>query len=310
VKGKVLVTDTLFITDEHIKRIEDAGYEVERLEKANATEDELIEALKGKVGYVLGGIEKVTDKVIESADQLKVIAFTGADWQALITGWQKAKEKGIKISNAPGANSPAVAEFALAMALLMERNLQELGRPGDKTFQTSDTLHNAEIGVIGAGKIGSRIIKTLSTFSPSKVRYFSRSQHPEVESDGAEFSDLDTLLKNSDVVFIAAPGSAGTVLDKAAIGKLKNNALVVHISPLNMIDFDALLPRLQDETLRAAVDWPAPNDAFSKLPMHTWYNTNNHTAYNTHSVIKLCSDMGTDSLLNLLEKGKDEYQVL
>lgn len=309
-KGKVLVTDTLFITDEHIKRIEDAGYEVERLEKANATEDELIEALKGKVGYVLGGIEKVTDKVIESADQLKVIAFTGADWQALITGWQKAKEKGIKISNAPGANSPAVAEFALAMALLMERNLQELGRPGDKTFQTSDTLHNAEIGVIGAGKIGSRIIKTLSTFSPSKVRYFSRSQHPEVESDGAEFSDLDTLLKNSDVVFIAAPGSAGTVLDKAAIGKLKNNALVVHISPLNMIDFDALLPRLQDETLRAAVDWPAPNDAFSKLPMHTWYNTNNHTAYNTHSVIKLCSDMGTDSLLNLLEKGKDEYQVL
>ena len=309
-KGKVLVTDTLFITDEHIKRIEDAGYEVERLEKANATEDELIEALKGKVGYVLGGIEKVTDKVIESADQLKVIAFTGADWQALITGWQKAKEKGIKISNAPGANSPAVAEFALAMALLMERNLQELGRPGDKTFQTSDTLHNAEIGVIGAGKIGSRIIKTLSTFSPSKVRYFSRSQHPEVESDGAEFSDLDTLLKNSDVVFIAAPGSAGTVLDKAAIGKLKNNALVDHISPLNMIDFDALLPRLQDETLRAAVDWPAPNDAFSKLPMHTWYNTNNHTAYNTHSVIKLCSDMGTDSLLNLLEKGKDEYQVL
>ena len=309
-KGKVLVTDTLFITDEHVKRIEDAGYEVERLEKANATEDELIEALQGKVGYVLGGIEKVTDKVIDSAKDLKVIAFTGADWQALITGWEKAKEKGIKVSNAPGANSPAVAEFSLAMALLMERNLLELGRTGEKTFQTSDTLDNAEIGVIGAGKIGSRIIKMVSTFSPSKVRYFSRSRHEEVEGDGAEFTDLDTLLRTSDVVFIAAPGSAGTVLDKEGIEKLKKNALVVHISPQNMIDFDALLPRLQDGTLRAAVDWPAPSEEFSKLPMHIWLNTNNHTAYNTHSVIKLCSDMGTESLLNLLDKGEDKYQVI
>jgi len=310
VKGKVLVTDTLFITDEHVKRIEAAGYEVERLEKANATEDELIAALEGKVGYILGGIEKVTDKVIESAKQLKVIAFTGADWQALITGWQKAKEKGIKISNAPGANSPAVAEFSLALALLMQRNLLELGRTGDKTFQTSETLHNSNIGVIGAGKIGSRIIKMVSTFAPAKVMYHSRSRKPEVEDQGAAFVDLDTLLRSSNVVFIAIPGSAGTLLDKDGIAKLKDGSLIIHISPFNIIDFDALLPRLENETLRAAIDWPAPSEEFSKLPLHVWYNTNNHTAYNTKSVVKLCSDMGTNSLLNLLEKGEDEYQVL
>jgi len=63
--NKILITDTLFITDEHVKRIEEAGYEITRLKKANATEDELISALKGKVGYILGGIEKVTDKVID-----------------------------------------------------------------------------------------------------------------------------------------------------------------------------------------------------------------------------------------------------
>src|SRR5467141_223504 len=119
-KGKILITDTLFMTDEHVKRIEKAGYEVERLDKTAATEDELITALKGKVGYVLGGIEKVTDNVIESADKLKVIAFTGADWQALITGWEKAKAHGIKISNAPGANSPAVAELAITLTLAMQ----------------------------------------------------------------------------------------------------------------------------------------------------------------------------------------------
>src|SRR3989344_1173127 len=309
-KRKVLVTDILFITEAHVKRIEDAGYEVERLSKADATEDELIQALKGKVGYILGGIEKVTDKVIESTEQLKVIAFTGTDWQALITGWQKAKNKGILISNAPGANSPAVAEFALALALLMQRNLLELGRTGDKTFETSETLHNREIGVIGAGKIGGRIINMVHTFSPAKVRYSARSRHPEVEGQGAEFVDIDTLLKTSDVILIAAPGSAGTILDKAAIEKLKSNALIISISPKNLIDFDALLHRLQNGTLRAAVDWPAPSEEFSQLPLHSWYNTNNHTAYNTRSVVQLCSDMGTSSLLNLLEKGDDPYRVV
>lgn len=308
-KGKVLVTDTLFISDEHVKQIEDAGYEVQRLPKANASEGELIEALQGKIGYILGGIEKVTDKVIESATDLKAIAFTGADWQAIIPGWQSAKLRGIKITNAPGANSPAVAEFSLAMALMMQRNLFDIGRTGDVKFQTTRTLHNSVIGVIGAGKIGSRIIKSAQSFSPSRVIYFSRTQKQEIDDTGALFVKKDELLAESDVIFIAAPGSAGQVLDRESISKIKDDALIIHISPLNMVDVDALLERLQEGTLRAAIDWPAPSEEFINLPNRVWYNTNNHSAYNTESVIQLCSDMGTSSLLNMLDKGNDEYEV-
>lgn len=307
---KILVTDTLFIRDQHLNQIKAAGYEVERLSKADATEDELIQALKGKVGYILGGIEKVTDKVIEASDQLKVISTTAVDWKALITGWEKAAEKGIKISNAPGANSPAVSEFALAMTLAMQRNLFEVGRTGDVQFATSESLQNATVGVVGAGNIGSKIIKMLTTFSPAKIKYHTRNRHPEVEASGAEYTNLKKLLSSSDIIIIAVPGSAGTLLDKTAIDSLKDNALVVSISPRNVIDFDALLSRLQKGTLRAAIDWPAPNDEFKKLPLHVWFGTNNHTAYNTNEVVKACSDMATNSLLNLLEKGEDQYRVL
>lgn len=76
----ILITDSLFIFPEHENMLKNAGYEVERLDKPNATEEELISAIKGKTGYILGGIEKVTDKVLEAADQLKVIIFTGSDW--------------------------------------------------------------------------------------------------------------------------------------------------------------------------------------------------------------------------------------
>lgn len=79
--GKILITDTLFIFDTHLKQLELAGYEIERLSKPDATEDELCQAVKGKVGYILGGIEKITGKVIESADKLKVIVFTGSGYQ-------------------------------------------------------------------------------------------------------------------------------------------------------------------------------------------------------------------------------------
>jgi len=195
------------------------------------------------------------------------------------------------------------------MTLSMQRNLFELGRTGKVQFQTTETLQNAVVGVIGAGHIGSRIIKMLNSFAPAKILYNTRNKHPEVEASGAEYAKLDHLLNTSDVIIIAAPGSAGTILNEDALKTLKNNALIVSISPKNLIDFDALLPKLQSGALRAVVDWPAPNDEFSKLPLHVWFNTNNHTAYNTKAVIKICSDMGTSSLLNLLKTGEDKYKV-
>jgi phosphoglycerate dehydrogenase-like enzyme len=310
VKGKILVTDTLFIFDDHVRQIEEAGYEVVRLAKSDATESELIEAVKGKVGYILGGIEKITARVIEAADLLKVIAFTGTDWQYFIPGWEKAKERGIKIAQAPGANASAVAEFSLAMALLMQRNLLELGGPGDKTFETSGSLYQTEVGVIGAGHIGSRIIRMVHSFEPTKIRYTSRSRHPEVETEGAEYADLDTLLRACEVIFIAVPAAAGQILNQSAIEKLANNALLVNIAPSSLIDIDELFLRLKNGSLRAAIDYPAPRAEFTKLPLHTWYNTNDHAAYNTHSANKLGSDMGTSSLLNLLENGEDKHRVV
>ncbi|MHB8651943.1 MAG: hypothetical protein ACYC8S_02295 [Minisyncoccota bacterium] len=81
----ILVTDSLFVFPEHEKVLRDAGYEIERLDKPIATEEELMKAVKGKVGYILGGIEKVTNRVVEEADELKAIVFTGSDWKQFMS---------------------------------------------------------------------------------------------------------------------------------------------------------------------------------------------------------------------------------
>ena len=114
---KVHITDNMFIFAEHEKRLQDAGIEIVRLDKPEASEAELIEAIKGKDAYILGGIEKVTAPVIEAADNLKVIALTGTSWQFFIPAWQEATDKGIAIANAPHANAGAVSEWVLATGL-------------------------------------------------------------------------------------------------------------------------------------------------------------------------------------------------
>ena len=59
---KLLITDNLFIFQEHEEKLKEMGFEIERLDTPQATENELIEALQGKDAYILGGIEKVTEK--------------------------------------------------------------------------------------------------------------------------------------------------------------------------------------------------------------------------------------------------------
>src|SRR4051812_12441903 len=96
--ANILITDSLFIGSEEEARLKEAGHTFERLDKPCATEDELVEAIKGKTGYILGGIESVTERVIESADELKAIAFTGSGYREFIPGWELATKRGVAIS--------------------------------------------------------------------------------------------------------------------------------------------------------------------------------------------------------------------
>ncbi len=304
---KVLVTDSLFIFDEHVKKLEAAGYGVERLDKPNATEEELCAAIKGKVGYILGGIEKVTDKVIEASDVLKAITFTGIDYKNFVPGWKAATNKGIAIANVPDGPTQAVAEWAVGATLLMNRNFLDLGRTGDKTFATTQGIEGQNIGLIGYGRIGKRIVGMLQPFKPNAVKYWS--PHTRDDSSTAEFSELDDLLAKSDILYLAVPAVAENLLGQNKMEKIKKGALLVTFTNEKVIDKPSLLKRIQDGSMRAISDHPIEDAEFKKLPISSWFCFNGSNAFNTVREIKLTSDMATQSLLNLLSNGKDQHLV-
>ena len=309
-KGKILVTDSLFIFSKHEKKLRAAGYEIERLDKPEATEEELVEVIKGKVGYILGGIEKVTDKVIQSADNLKAISFTGADARRFIPAFDKATEKGISITTTPGANTYAVAEYTLSVILAMTRNLFELGRTGDKSFQTTSSLNQLTVGIVGMGHIGTRMAKILSALGVKRIIYTNRTRKESVETEtGVEFVSMDELLSQSDIVTLHVSKEVGEgFVGKDELSKMKDGALLVNCGFIGGVDRVALLKELESGRLSAAEDGPK-DERFHSLPLSTWYCSNAHTGYNTKEANKNASDMAVESILSVLNTGTDTYKV-
>ncbi len=306
---KILVTDSLFIFPEHEEVLRKAGYEVERLEKSKATEDELIEAIKGKTGYILGGTEKVTDKVLEAADKLKAVAFTGADWKAFIPGHEIATKKNIAIANTPGANSYAVSEYVITLTLAMMRNIFELGRTGPKKFQTTHSLTELTVGVIGMGNVGTKVATDLKSLGAHQVVYFNKTRKPETEKIGIEYQELSELLQKSDIVILLVPKSAGpNFLGEEELTSMKDGALLINVASPSLVDNDALFDELQANRLRAAQD-SRLDERFDALPLGVWFNSNETAAYNTFGANKTTSDMAVKSLINLLSGSNDPYRV-
>ncbi|MCH2188282.1 NAD(P)-binding domain-containing protein [Candidatus Gracilibacteria bacterium] len=308
---EILITDSLFVFPEHEEKLKQHGILVHRLNKLCASEQEIIENLKGKDGYILGGIEKVTDKIIEEcSDTLKIISFTGSDWKHFIPGWKTAEKKGIKIGNALGANSYAVAEHTVMGMLAMTRNIFTLSRTGKSNFQTSLSLKESTIGIIGLGKIGCEVVKILYGFGVKEILYFSNTRKLEMEKKyNIHYTSLENIVKKSDIITQHVPDSAGIVIYSELIQKIKNNTIIINNGGASCIDKESLLIRLQNGELRLFQDEPIKDDRFLKLDFNTYICSNETTAYNTLEANKKASDIAVNTIINVLENKGDDYIV-
>ena len=308
--NKILVTDSLFIFDEHVEQLKAAGFEVERLDKPQATEEELCKAVKGKVGYILGGIEKVTDKVINTADELKAIIFTGADWAGFIPGHEVATKKEIAIANTPGANTYAVAEYTLTLMLIMLRKVLELTRVSDKTFMTAQSLTDVKIGVVGMGRIGERVTRMLKGLGVEDINYWNRTRKLELEKElGLKYLPLEEIYSTCDLISYHVSSRAGQLIGKDLIKRIKKDSIIINAGSDVAYDVAALYDKIIANNLHVAFDYNLNDKRYKNLPLTNWFCSNSSTAYNTYAANKLASDMATQSIINLLKTGSDDNRV-
>ena len=122
-----------------------------------------------------------------------------------------AAEAGVMATNTPGAMSEAVADFAFGMMLCIARSLHEgdaLMRSGGWNELRGSTVYGKTLGLVGVGRIGRAVAERAKGFRMRVLAYDPALAKTGV--DGIEFTDLETLLRESDYVSAHAPATPET----------------------------------------------------------------------------------------------------
>jgi formate dehydrogenase len=225
----------------------------------------------------------LTAERIERAPNLKlaITAGIGSDHVDL----QAAMDREITVAEVTYCNSISVAEHVVMMILGLVRNYipsyQTVIAGGwniaDCVSRSYD-LEGMQVGTVGAGRIGSAVLRRLKPFEVG-LHYTDRHRLPEdVEAElGATcHPTVESLVETCDVVTINAPLHPETehMFDAELIGRMKRGAYLVNTARGKICDRDAVARALESGQLAgyAGDVWfpqPAPRD-------HPWRSAPHH----------------------------------
>jgi glyoxylate reductase len=194
-----------------------------------------------------------------------------------------ATAHGIPIGNTPGVLTDTTADFAWALLMSAARRIVEgdkFTRAGKwKTWGPIDFLGpdvaGATLGVVGFGRIGQAMAKRAQGFD-MRILYFNPRRNPEAEQKyGAQYADLNTLLRESDFVSLHTTLSQETyhLLDEARIKMMKPSGILINSSRGPVVDPRALYRALSSGTIAyAALDVTEPEPIKPDDPLLTLDN--------------------------------------
>ena len=156
----------------------------------------------------------------------------------------KAAEDKIVVLRVPGYSPEAVAEFAMALLLTVNR-LTHKAYNRTREFNMSLNglmgmdLFEKTAGVIGTGKIGQAMIRILNGF---QMRVLCYDPYP-VKGLEAEYVSLEEIFQYSDVISLHCPLTSETkhLINKNTIAAMKKGVYLVNTSRGSLIDTDALI---------------------------------------------------------------------
>lgn len=200
---------------------------------------------------IIAGVEPLTKEVLGKSNGLKVISRCGIGMDSV--DLEAAHELGIPVTNTPDAPTVPVAELTLGLILTLLRGIStsEAGiRRGEWVRPMGHLLQGKTVGIIGCGRIGTRLAGFLSVFGCRLLGY-----DPMVQSiDQVELSTLDALLAQADIVSLHLPYTEGThhLLNASRLQDMKKGAFLVNAARGGLVDEQALYECLKDGHLAGA----------------------------------------------------------
>lgn len=166
-----------------------------------------------------------------------------------------AKKLGIRVCNAKYPPN-GVAEFTVMLMLIALRKYKPaMWRQGVNDYSLSGLqgkeLGQCTVGIIGTGRIGQAVLKNLTGFGCKLIAYDPYPQ--ESVQKIADYVDIDTLFKTSDIVSLHVPFTEDNryMINADNIAKMKKGVLIVNASRGELVDIDALIEAIESEHVGA-----------------------------------------------------------
>lgn len=210
---------------------------------------------------------QVREADIGQAQRLKIVAKHGSGVDNIDIA--AATRKGIMVTNTPGANADAVAEYVLALALTTARRVAMSDRflrggiPGQA--QDGIELGGKTLGLIGLGDIGSKTGRLFkSAFSAQVIAYDPYAPKSAFEQCGArQLADIATVLREADVISLHVPllDSTRHLIGADELNMMKPTAILVNAARGGIVDESALHAALSTGRIAGAA-----SDVFEAEP--------------------------------------------
>ena len=245
---KVLVSDKLSETAVQIFR--DRGVEVDYLPDLGKDKDKLAEVIGQYDGLAIRSATKVTDKILEKATNLKVVARAGIGVDNVDI--PAASKKGVIVMNTPFGNSVTTAEHAIALMFAVARQLPEAsvstheGKWEKNRFMGVEVF-NKTLGLIGAGNIGSIVADRALGLKMKVVAYDPFLSEERAKEIGVKKVELDELLARADFITLHVPLTDKTrnILSRENLAKTKKGVRIINAARGGLIDEEALFDALK-----------------------------------------------------------------
>jgi D-3-phosphoglycerate dehydrogenase len=237
-----------------ISLLEKTGYEIIlNPEKERPSEKALGELVRDYEVLVIGVKERMTEHVYQNIRNLEILATLSIGLDHIDSSF--FDDDRLKILNAPGSNSISVAEHTIGLMLALSKRFMEgheasftgTGRKGISKFPGE--IRDKTIGVIGAGSIGTEVMKMSLCLGMKVLCYtFHPESHPDLHNIGVTFYDLQGVVSKSDIISIHLPltKESRNLLSDELIEEMKGNSIVVNTSRPEIVDMKALAKSLKD----------------------------------------------------------------
>ena len=258
---KVLITTVPFAKNNKLplELLEAAGinYQINPLNK-KLTSEELKELIP-EYDAIIAGTEEINIDVLNNAPNLKIISRVGVGLDGV--DLNSAKRHNVIVTYTPDAPAPAVAELTIGNIISLLRgvhvsNINMHQKKWDRIF--GRRIPEVTIGIVGAGRIGGRVLRRLAAFGTPRILVNDISPNLNVAPElKIEWVDKETLFRESDVISLHVPLTKTTrnMITLSELSLMNDDVLLINCARGGIINESDLADALRSKIIGgAAID--------------------------------------------------------